>query len=158
MELDRMLIQGNPALSVSGIDVVDSHPQLGKHMTFGVYDGARLPYAEKTFDAAIVYHVFHHCRDPLASLGEVKRVVKKRILVVEAVLRSYAELPFFMMADLVANRGREAHIPMPFEAKTDAWWKKAFDRLQLRIIIEKPAGFLPSWLPIGTTKLYILAP
>jgi len=157
MDLDRHLIRENLRLQITGIDVVDSHPKLDNRMKFTVYNGKTIPFPKKSFDITMAYHVFHHCEDPIASLSEVKRVTKKRIIIIESVLRSNLEIPGFMLADFLANVRREAHIPMPFHVHTAIWWNDVFKKLQLRVVEQQSVGVFPTWLPIGKTTLYILS-
>lgn len=156
MVLDKMILDTIPESHVTGIDVVDSKPIRKKNLKFVLYDGVTIPFKNKSFDVVYAYHVFHHCVDPVRALSECKRVAKGRILIVESVLRSILETPGFMVADFLANMRREVHIPMPFHVHTKKWWNETFDKLHLRVMDERSAGFLPTWFPIGKTKLFAL--
>lgn len=156
MALDRAIVKAIPGIRITGIDIVNSKPELNKHMKFLVYNGATVPFKNKSFDVVYAYHVFHHCADPVGALSECRRVAKGRILIVESVLRSIFETPGFMIADFVANVGRDVHIPMPFHVQTKAWWTETFVQLHLRVVGEFSVGVFPTWLPIGKTTLFVL--
>jgi SAM-dependent methyltransferase len=49
-------------------------------------DAAKLPFAEDTFDKAFSIHSIYFWRDPLAALGEIRRVLKPHSMVVLTVL------------------------------------------------------------------------
>jgi ubiquinone/menaquinone biosynthesis C-methylase UbiE len=49
-------------------------------------DAAKLPFADDTFDKAFSIHSIYFWRDPLAALGEIRRVLKPHGMVVLTVL------------------------------------------------------------------------
>jgi ubiquinone/menaquinone biosynthesis C-methylase UbiE len=54
------------------------------------YDGTTLPFADDSFDVALVITVLHHATDPDAVLGEVRRVAR-RIIVIEEIYENALE-------------------------------------------------------------------
>jgi ubiquinone/menaquinone biosynthesis C-methylase UbiE len=52
-----------------------------------LYGGAHMPFRDRAFDAAVAMYVLHHTSDPSRLLGEMKRVSRKRILLVEELYR-----------------------------------------------------------------------
>lgn len=81
---------------------------------------------------------------------------KKRILIVEPMLRNPLEFPWFIILDILTNMNNICKISIPFHVHTNAWWKKAFADLHLDVVEERPVGVLPDWFPIGKTRLYVL--
>lgn len=158
LSLSSSLIRENPKWQTTGIDVVDGREEgrMSKQIKFRLYDGKVIPFPANSFDIVIAYHVFHHCRNPEASFRECVRVARKRILVVEPIIRSYAEKPGFMLMDYLTNLWRKEAIPMPTKTYFREWWLNLFCLFKLKIICEKDAGILPKWLPIGKTVLYVL--
>lgn len=144
-----------PAYSFTGVDVVDSGARI-PGVTFTLYDGNRLPFPKQSFDATVAYHVLHHCEDPRVNLAEIVRVTRKRILLIEPVVRWGWERPFMKLADHLANGWRSAAIPMPFTFQTRDTWRRWIDRFGWSIEKEESAGVLPSLLPIGKTVLFSL--
>ena len=55
-----------------------------------IYDGEHMPFADGAFDTAIAMYVLHHTVDPATVLGEMRRVSRKRIILVEEL---YHHLP-----------------------------------------------------------------
>jgi SAM-dependent methyltransferase len=144
-----------PGVRITGVDVVDSGVR-AKGIDFRVYDGKRLPYANNTFDATVVYHVFHHCTQPKASLADVMRVTKKIILIVEPVYRNSLDIFFMKILDRVGNGWRGVAIPMPFTFQREETWARWAHGYGWTVPTVKNAGVLPSWLPFGVTKLFVL--
>src|SRR6266498_3519662 len=59
--------------SVVGIDVAKSTEA---PIDYRQYDGARLPFADNSFDAVMLCYVLHHAQDVRAVLDEVGRVLR----------------------------------------------------------------------------------
>lgn len=144
-----------PKMRITGVDVVDSGVR-APGIKFQTYDGRRLPFHNGSFNTTIVYHVFHHCKDPKASLTDVMRVTKKTILMVEPVYRNALDLVFMKIIDRVGNGWRGVAIPMPFTFQKDETWRMWAGEFKWNIRDVKVAGVLPAWLPIGVTKLFVL--
>lgn len=158
LSLSQKLVFRDQRLRITAIDVVDTRKpgRTPKNINFLLYDGESIPFPANTFDMVIAYHVFHHCDNPEASFYECVRVVKKRILLIEPVMRSFIEKPGIIFMDILANLWRKKAIPMPGKIYPSKRWLELFYRLNLKIICEKDAGLLPKWLPIGKTVLYVL--
>ncbi|MBW8855279.1 MAG: class I SAM-dependent methyltransferase [Bradyrhizobium sp.] len=59
-------------LSAAAIDIARGHDLPG--VRFEVFDGARVPVAERTYDVAVLSHVLEHVPEPAALLAEAARV------------------------------------------------------------------------------------
>lgn len=55
--------------------------------TYVVYDGVRLPFADRVFDTTLVLLTLHHCAAPAVVLDEAIRVTRRRLVVTESVYR-----------------------------------------------------------------------
>jgi SAM-dependent methyltransferase len=73
---------------LAGAEIADAAARLARERLPGadvrVYDGARLPWPDASFDAGLLAHVLEHVADPPAVLREVARVC--RLVVVEVPL------------------------------------------------------------------------
>lgn len=155
LSLATLLHRDFPNLAITGVDVVDSGRR-ANGVTFTLYDSKTLPFGARAFDVAISYHVFHHCSDPRAAFGELSRVTKKKLLVVEPVYRNRFDLFFMKIADRLGNGWRSIAIPMPFTFQKEATWRRFAREFRWTVAETKTAGVLPTWLPIGVTKLFVL--
>ena len=155
LSLGRELHGEFPNLAITGVDVVDSGAR-ADGIVFTLYDGKTLPFRNNAFDVSISYHVFHHCRDPRAAFGELARVTKKKLLIVEPVYRNRFDLFFMKIADRLGNGWRGVAIPMPFTFQTEATWRRFAREFHRTVTDTKSVGVLPKWLPIGETKLFVL--
>ena len=48
-----------------------------------VYDGVKIPFEDESFDCALLITVLHHIPDVISVIREARRVVRKKIIVVE---------------------------------------------------------------------------
>jgi ubiquinone/menaquinone biosynthesis C-methylase UbiE len=156
MALAKELVRNSHGLRVTGVDVVKTAIPKNPRLKFVLYDGKTLPFPDNSFDVSMAYHVFHHIREPEKAFSELVRVTKKRIILVEPILRFPFEKFGFMIADIFGNLGRENPIAMPFTVKTREWWMNEFLQQHLNVTEEKHVSVLPSFLPIGVTRLFVI--
>jgi SAM-dependent methyltransferase len=67
-----------------------------------IYNGHKLPFADREFDTALLVHVLHHCADGLEVLKEAKRVAK-RVIFIEDTYRSTFERSLVSLFDMLGN-------------------------------------------------------
>ncbi len=102
---------------------------------YAIYDGARLPFRDSTFDATLLSLVLHHCEAPEAVLGEAVRVTRTRLLVVESVYRTPRERFWLDLLDGRLNRYRHGgmmSVPRAFRRPEE--WRALFESHGLRLI------------------------
>jgi len=155
LSLSALLHKEFPTLAMTGVDVVDSGVRTDG-VIFQLYDGKTLPFRNNSFDVSISYHVLHHCHDPRAAFGELARVTKKAMLIVEPVYRNGLDLFFMKIADRLGNGWRGVGIPMPFTFQKEATWRRFAREFHWNVAETRAVGVLPGWLPIGETKLFVL--
>ena len=68
-----------------------------------LYDGARMPFQDGAFDTAIAMYVLHHTPDPARVLGEMKRVSRQRIVLVEELYRHWPGKLGLVLLDIWVN-------------------------------------------------------
>src|SRR5262245_14481042 len=66
---------------------VDIGPYQRVPVPYLIYDGARLPFDDATFDTTLISLALHHCTDPEAVLDEALRVTGARLIILELVYR-----------------------------------------------------------------------
>jgi ubiquinone/menaquinone biosynthesis C-methylase UbiE len=78
---------------IYGIDVTEDLINYAKkkrpHFNFKVAYGEKLPYENNAFDAVLYSDVIEHLKDPVESLNEAHRVLKKDGFVVITVVKEY---------------------------------------------------------------------
>src|SRR5262249_12702715 len=68
--IDLLVQQANPSLSVRGVDVL---VRPAAKIPVDRFDGCRLPFDDKSFDAVMCIDVLHHTEDPTILMREAKR-------------------------------------------------------------------------------------
>ena len=82
-ELERLLLQENPQQRITGVDIseemlttakqkLSAYPKVSWHTA----SASELPFGNCSYDVAISASSFHYFDDPIASLKEMKRVLK----------------------------------------------------------------------------------
>jgi ubiquinone/menaquinone biosynthesis C-methylase UbiE len=54
------------------------------NVTWRIGDATQLPFADDSFDVALTRYSFHHMKEPIAALREMKRVSRGRVVVIDA--------------------------------------------------------------------------
>jgi alpha-1,6-mannosyltransferase len=126
-----------------------------------IYDGARLPFADTTFDTTLISLALHHCTDPEAVLDEALRVTRSRLIILESVYRHRWERVWLERLDDWLSRYRHGGGMQPALAlkRVDEWqhifatrslktvdrqwlgsrWERLVHQAAL-FVLEKPAG------------------
>jgi ubiquinone/menaquinone biosynthesis C-methylase UbiE len=142
----RWISDAIPGLEPHGVDVLDGCTH---EIAFATYDGARLPYPDDHFDAAVVFSVLHHALSPVALVKEIARVlaIGARVIVIEDIASSRLQTWFTRLSDLYGNRvsnfwraltGRRkwelTQVPMTYEYRTYADWLATFAAHDLAVL------------------------
>lgn len=105
------------------------HPQLEAV----VYDGEVIPYADQSYDYALLLTVLHHTQSPEAILEEAARVAKS-VVIIEDIYRNKVQQYATYAMDWWVNLG---YAPAPHTNKTDAGWKATFAAMGLSLVYTK---------------------
>lgn len=128
---------------VTLVDVVDFNKSA---LPLLLFDGAHLPYPDRSFDVVILYFVLHHAKDPEAVLKEAWRVARLQVLIVESVYDHPRERWLLERLDRLANRIRsggkmkvqEEHL---YFRTVDAW-TQLFETREMKMKVLKRWGWL----------------
>lgn len=85
-----------------------------------LYDGVKMPFADKSFDVSLFVTVLHHIRDQALVLQEARRVTRKRILIVEDLFHHPAGRFWTILRDRLLNFEWFGH---PCGFRTEPAWK-----------------------------------
>ena len=82
-ELERLLLQENPEQSITGVDISEEMLNKAKQklsaysqVSWQTARASELPFEDGSFDVVMCASAFHYFDDPIASLREIKRVLK----------------------------------------------------------------------------------
>jgi SAM-dependent methyltransferase len=113
---------------------VDVGPFARARVPYAVYDGARLPFADGTFDTTLLLLVLHHCDRPEAVLDEAVRVTHRRLIVTESVARTPRDRVWLDLLDGRLNRLRHGgRMNAPLAFRDPAAWAALFASRGLRL-------------------------
>ena len=90
-------------------EAVDQAPAPASPCKVG--DGARLPYADASFEIVLLADVLHHARDPGAVLGEALRCASRAVVVKDHLARGCLDRARLYAMDVVGNPARSVEIP-----------------------------------------------
>ena len=143
--LAMALMRIRPDLKVEGVDVV---PRLKSMMPVTLYDGLKLPFADKSFDYVTIVDVLHHTEDPAAVLAEASRVARLGVVVKDHLREGILAQATLAFMDWIGNVGDG--VPMPYNFLSRSEWQGAFNKARLQSVetIERLGIYLPplSWL------------
>jgi SAM-dependent methyltransferase len=122
---------------------------------FALFDGSRLPYADKSFDAAFLIFVLHHAEDPGIVLREAARVARSAVVVVEdtpqlAFDRKWGEVH-------VRSFNKRHGIPWCGRVRDEREWRQIFQFSDLRVLHAEKLGRLERLPPVSRT-CFVLGP
>ena len=116
---------------VSPVDIADN--SWTPDVSPVIYDGRHLPYADDTFDIALLLAVLHHTPNPDLVLLEAKRVAKN-VIILEDIYRDTVNRYVTYWSDSIGNLEFRGH---PHTNKTDRDWRKTFERLGFSLLARK---------------------
>lgn len=92
-----------PHTRVTGVEThVRAHTRPGFEPV--VFDGRRLPFADRTFDVAILSNVLHHADDQRALFAESCRVTRRRVIIKDHLARHFLDRWKLAALDIAGNR------------------------------------------------------
>jgi SAM-dependent methyltransferase len=118
--------QQRPDVTITGIDVL-VRPQT--QIPVAPFDGAKIPYDDRSFDAVMFVDVLHHTDDPLILLREAARVARTAIVLKDHARDGWLAAQTLRLMDYVGN----AHhgVALPYNYWSERQWREAFAALAL---------------------------
>ena len=113
---------------IDAVDVTDTSFSASLRPT--LYNGRDMPYANNTYDTALLLTVLHHTSEPDEILLETARVAR-RIIVLEDVYDGPWQRKYTKVADSITNLEFFGH---PHSNRSDAEWRESFTRLNLNVL------------------------
>ena len=135
------LLSEEKGAAVTLLDVADFNRS---NLPLILYDGARIPFQDNSFDTSLLLFVLHHCEDPLRVLKEAIRVAQKRIVIHEDTYTSPVSKLLTGMNDFISNSpfflSNPFKMNMPYNYKKVADWEHVFQELSLKVKFKKVTG------------------
>lgn len=133
-----------------GCDVAPGNEALRR---FCLFDGGRLPFRSRAFDATLLCFVLHHTDDPVALLREAARVTRGRILVLEDTPRCRLDRVWGWIHCWSFNKG--LGLPGLGRVRIEEEWRAHFRSLGLRVVQAKALRRLDRFPPVARTLFVI---
>ena len=130
--LASLILERRRDTNISGIDVLIREKT--KIPVTG-FNGATIPFPDKSFDVVMFVDVLHHTVDPKLLLSEAKRVAAKAILIKDHRLNGFLARPTLRIMDWVSNAPHG--VVMPYNYWSHQAWQEAFASLNLSVGVWK---------------------
>jgi len=126
--ISKRILQTRPDLTITGIDVLLRDET---QIPVTLYDGEKIPFADKSFDAVIFIDVLHHTDNPDLLLREAKRVSKQAIILKDHTRDGLLAGPTLRFMDWIGNA---AHgVNLPYNYLSERQWRSSCESLELRV-------------------------
>jgi SAM-dependent methyltransferase len=89
---------------VREVTPVDVQARPNTFVPVTLFDGKRLPFADRSFDLVSSFDVLHHCPDPRASLTDALRCARRFFLLKDHTYRSLPGKLALCLLDEIGNR------------------------------------------------------
>ncbi len=126
--LTRLIQSMRPELAMRGIDTLIRPETV---IPVDVYDGLRIPFPDKSFDAVVFVDVLHHAENGAKLLQEAARVAKTSIIVKDHILKGILARPTLSFMDWVGNAPHG--VALPYNYWHEEQWKSEFKKLRLTL-------------------------
>lgn len=126
--IDVSIKQARPDVEIKGIDTM-------VRKTTGIpvtpFDGATIPFTDKSFDVVMFADVLHHTNDPLVLLREAKRVARQVVVLKDHTCDGAFDGYTLRLMDWVGNA--PYGVALPYNYWSEQQWRRAFDSLDLKM-------------------------
>jgi SAM-dependent methyltransferase len=126
--LGQLIMDDRPDLQFIGIDVL-----LRKETRIPIteFDGAHIPFPDKSQDFVMFVDVLHHTLDPMVLLTEATRVARRGLLIKDHTLNGFLAGPTLRFMDTISNA--RFGVALPYNYWRHAQWLAAFRELGLSV-------------------------
>jgi SAM-dependent methyltransferase len=122
------LIAGhNPGLAIEGVEVV---PRPSCQIPCRAFDGAQLPFADRSFDACLFVDVLHHTTDVRQLLREAARVSRRCVVLKDHLSENSFDHATLQAMDWVGNRPHGVTLTYNYQSLSQ--WQEHFSACGLR--------------------------
>jgi SAM-dependent methyltransferase len=118
-----------PDVAIEGIDVL-VRPKT--HIPVTPFDGARVPFADASFDVVMFVDVLHHTTDPTILLREAARVTRRDLVIKDHTRDGWLAGPTLRFMDYVGNARHG--VALPGNYWPERRWRETFRALDLEVV------------------------
>ncbi len=118
--IDSRLLQKRPDLRIQGADVLVRDQT---EIPVTQFDGSRLPFADRSFDAIMFIDVLHHAADPMMLMREAVRVARSCLLIKDHFRKGLLSGVRLRFMDYVGNK--RYRVALPYSYWTPEEWEQA---------------------------------
>jgi SAM-dependent methyltransferase len=127
-EVAARVMEARPDVQVEGVDVL-ARPS--SRVPVRLFDGHALPFADASFDAAMVVDVLHHTDDPAELLREAARVAPRAVVLKDHTRDGLLAGPTLRLMDRAGNARHGVRLPYTYWPRDR--WLRAFAELGLSV-------------------------
>jgi SAM-dependent methyltransferase len=132
-QLGRALMDASPnAAQVEGAENVRRGNEL---IPVTAFDGIRMPWSDRTFDAVILADVLHHDHDQERLLRESVRVSKNLVIVKDHLRDGFLAQQRISLLDWAANAGYD--VPVLYKYNSLREWRGLVGKVSARVVEER---------------------
>jgi len=125
--ISALLESKRPDLEILGVDVLRRDRT---HIPVQMFDGTRIPFADKSFDIVLFSDVLHHTGDALLLQREAHRVSRRFVLIKDHYRKGLGAGTRLRFMDWVGNA--RFGVSLPYNYWTEAQWSSAWREVGLR--------------------------
>lgn len=115
-----------PDVSIDGVDVL---VRPGTAIEVSEYDGETIPFADASYDVAMLVDVLHHTDDPAAVMAEARRVASHGVLIKDHYRDDPVAGAILRFMDWVGNASHGVRLPYNYLSRKQ--WREKWQRLSL---------------------------
>ncbi len=125
--LAALLLEARPDLSITGLEVL-ARPST--KIPVELFDGARIPFPDRSFDIVMFVDVLHHTPDPMVLLREAARVARLGLVIKDHFAKGILAKTRLRFMDYVGNARHG--VSLPYNYWTEKQWRAAQSQLGLQ--------------------------
>lgn len=126
--IGKLIAQKQPGVTVHGLEVM-ARPSC--EIECSLFDGARLPYPDSSFDTCLIVDVLHHSDDPALLLREAARVSRRYVVIKDHLCENALDLATLRFMDWVGNRPHGVRLTYNYKSRRE--WDALFSAAGLGI-------------------------
>jgi SAM-dependent methyltransferase len=116
-----LIQQKQPGVSVRGLEVM-ARPAC--QIEYSLFDGARIPYEDASFDVCLFVDVLHHSDDLALLLREAARVSRRYVLIKDHLCENPLDHATLRFMDWVGNRPHGVRLTYGYKSRRE--WDALF--------------------------------